>query len=84
MNTVSFENLAIDLLTAMCPLKYLLTYKDSQDHIEIFLSCVQCCGGLNNNSNALQLSWSIRKKLFSNSVSCNNNAKCTAYASNGQ
>lgn len=37
------------------PFKYLLTYKYSQDHIELLFSCIHAKGGWNNNTNCLQL-----------------------------
>jgi len=36
------------------PLKYVLTYKTSQDHIEIFFWCIRARGGNNNNPNCVQ------------------------------
>ena len=48
------------------PYNYLLTYKLSQDHLELFFSCVR--GGFNNNSNALQLKYAFRKILLHNAV----------------
>lgn len=51
-----------------CPIKYLLTYKFSQDHLELFFSCVRSKGGWNNNPNALQLKWALRRMLYRNSV----------------
>lgn len=37
------------------PLQYLLTYKCSQDHLEIFFSCIRSRWGWNNNPNTQQL-----------------------------
>jgi len=34
------------------PMKYLLTYKFSQDHIELFFGAVRSTGGFNNNPTA--------------------------------
>ncbi|KAF0719484.1 THAP domain-containing protein 9, partial [Aphis craccivora] len=33
------------------PLKYILTYKMSQDHLELFFGCIRSRGGSNNNPN---------------------------------
>ncbi|CAG4979747.1 unnamed protein product [Parnassius apollo] len=69
VNTISFSNLAKDLLTrTMDPMKYFLTYKCSQDHIEMLFSCIRARGGGNDNPNALQLKYTLRKLLFKNSV----------------
>ena len=46
------------------PFKYLLTYKFSQDHIELLFSCIRAKGGWNNNPNCLQLKYAIRKMLL--------------------
>ena len=34
--------------------KYVLSYKFSQDHIELLFSCIRSRGGFNNNSNIIQ------------------------------
>ena len=34
------------------PLRYLLTYKFSQDHLELFFGAVRAAGGCNNNPTA--------------------------------
>ena len=36
------------------PLKYLLTYKLSQDHLELFFSAIRAAGGFNNNPTTRQ------------------------------
>lgn len=60
-------------------LKYFLAYKCSQDHLELFFSCIRSRGGWNNNPNSLQLKWSLRQLLFRNSVSSSVNANCTNF-----
>ncbi|XP_065324718.1 uncharacterized protein LOC135931493 isoform X4 [Gordionus sp. m RMFG-2023] len=40
--------------------QYLLTYKTSQDHLELFFSCLRSKGGFNNNPSAYQLRSAIR------------------------
>lgn len=44
-------------------LKYLLTYKLSQDHLEIFFSAIRSAGGSNNNPNCRQFE-AIYKRLL--------------------
>lgn len=56
---------------------YLLPYKASQDHIEMFFSCVRARGGANDNPTALQFMFTMRKLLFRNSVRPSINANCT-------
>ncbi|CAB3997104.1 DNA transposase THAP9 [Paramuricea clavata] len=58
------------------PFKYLLTYKFSQDHIEILFSCIRARGGWNNNPNCLQLQYTLRRMLLRNSISASKYANC--------
>lgn len=58
------------------PFKYLLTYKFSQDHIELLFSCIQARGGWNNNPNSMQLKYAFRKMLLRNAVTASKNANC--------
>ncbi|KAF2884152.1 hypothetical protein ILUMI_22011, partial [Ignelater luminosus] len=62
-------------------LKYLLCYKCSQDHLELYFSCIRSRGRWNNNSNAMQLKWALRQLLFKNSVTCSINADCGDFGS---
>lgn len=75
----SFHGLAIDLLVNISkPLQYFLTYKTSQDHIELYFCCLRCRGGWNNNPGVLQVLWSIRRMLFRNSIMPSLNANCSS------
>ncbi len=58
------------------PFKYLLTYKYSQDHIELLFSCIRARGGWNNNPNCLQLKYTLRRMLLKNSITASRNANC--------
>lgn len=79
INIQSFKNLAYDLLTKIeTPLKYFLTYKCSQDHIELHFCCIRSRGGWNNNPNVLQFLWSTRRLLSRNSVDTSRNGNCIA------
>lgn len=75
IDTNSFAELATDLFNVN--LTYLLPYKTSQDHIEMFFSCVRARGGANDNPTALQFMFIMRKLLFRNSVRPSINANCT-------
>ena len=44
-------------------LNYILTYKLSQDHLELFFGAVRAAGGFNNNPNAIQFV-AAYKRLF--------------------
>lgn len=67
IDTFSYTNLATDLIEENV-LKYLLTYKTSQDHLELFFSCVRACGRTNDNPDALQFMYAMRKLLFRNNI----------------
>lgn len=58
------------------PLKYFLTYKTSQDHLELFFSCIRSRGGWNNNPNSEQLKWALRQLLLRNTIQPSLNANC--------
>lgn len=49
-------------------LQYILTYKLSQDHLEIFFPCIRSMGGYNNNPNYMQFSSSYKRLLHHNEV----------------
>ena len=51
------------------PMKYLLTYKLSQDHLEQFFGCVRRAGGSNNNPNAKQFVSIFKRLMFRSGVS---------------
>ena len=61
------------------PFKYLLTYKFSQDHIELLFSCIRARGGWNNNPNCLQLKYALRKMLMRNAITASKNANCVDF-----
>lgn len=44
INMYSIVNLAKDLFTKTIPLTFLLPYKCSQDHLELFFSCIRARG----------------------------------------
>ena len=64
------------------PCKYLLTYKLSQDHSEMFFSCVRARGGFNNNPNALQLKYAFRKLLLHNAITSSDKANVMMFEEN--
>ena len=72
----------IDSVLAICkcllhgpqPFKYVLTFKMSQDHLEMFFSRVRRRGGWNNNPNCFQFKWSLRGILLKNSIMPSKNA----------
>jgi hypothetical protein len=48
---------------------YLLTYKLSQDHLELYFCCIRRMGGWNNNPSARQFAYAYRSLLSRASVS---------------
>lgn len=55
------------------PIKYFLTYKLSQDHIELFFACIRARGGWNNNPNCQQFQAAMKALLLKNSITPGNN-----------
>lgn len=58
--------------------KYLLTYKFSQDHIEILFSKIRRRFGCNNNPNVQQFKSCMKQILHKNAVSISPYANCSA------
>jgi hypothetical protein len=76
-STISMATQMLSLSTN--PFKYLLTYKYSQDHIELLFSCIRSRGGWNNNPNCLQMKYSLRKMLMRNAITASKNANCVDF-----
>ena len=55
---------------------YLLTYKLSQDHLELFFAAIRSSGGWNNNPTAIQFMAAYKRLLLRHEVSASGN--CTA------
>ena len=65
----SVTKLYAELIAAHdAPMKYLLTYKFSQDHIELFFSAVRARGGFNNNPTAGQFSAAYKRLLMRHNI----------------
>jgi hypothetical protein len=63
VNIQSLLDMGRELLLEKKSLKYLLTYKVSQDHLELFFSAVRRMGGFNNNPSARQFSSAYRSLI---------------------
>jgi DNA transposase THAP9 len=63
MSSMSAVSLFDTLVKDESALKYLLTYKASQDHLELFFSAVRSRGGWNNNPSAVHLKAAWKKLL---------------------
>ena len=59
------------------PLRYLLTYKWSQDHLELFFGALRSKLGDNNNPTCLQFQHSYKRLMVRNQVKCGKNTNCT-------
>ena len=57
--------------------EYVLTYRFSQDQLEMFLSKIRSHLGWNNNPNALQFKWALRALLQKNQISTPETANCS-------
>ena len=63
------RGLAKDLVCRENPiLKYLLTYKMSQDHLELFFGAVRAAGGWNNNPTAMQFRSAYKQLLMRHNI----------------
>lgn len=62
---------------AQSPLKYILTYKMPQDHLELFFGCIRSREGSNNNPNCIQFKKTPRQLLFTKNIAleCGNRSK---------
>lgn len=58
---------------------YILTYKFSQDHIELLFARIRMRFGLNNNPNAFQIKTAIKQILIKNSITCKSNSNCNTF-----
>ena len=61
------------------PFEYLLTYKFSQDHVELLFSCIRARGGWNKNPNVLQFKYAIQKMLMRNAIAASKSANCVDF-----
>ena len=76
----SLKAIAQELLTPHHnPLKYVLTYKFSQDHIELLFSKIRLKGGHNNNPTVIQLKSALRSILIWNSIEPSKTGNCTSF-----
>jgi hypothetical protein len=78
----SVLHLASDLLDrTVNPFSYFLTYKLSQDHLELFFSKIRLRGGFNNNPSVQQFKAAFRSLVLKNCTSPSANANCMSLES---
>ena len=74
----SVKALYCELVASPKPhMKYLLTYKISQDHLELFFSAIRAAGGWNNNPTASQFTSAYKKLLMRHKIE-GGNGNCEA------
>ena len=73
ITATSVLNLSYDLLLTQ-EMKYLLTFKLSQDHLEVFFSLIRRRGGWNNNPNTEQFRASLRALIIKNNIPYSRNS----------
>lgn len=61
-------DIAKDIFNERPDFKYLLTYKFSQDHLEILFAKIRSRHGHNNNPNVLQFKYAMRQILMRNDI----------------
>ena len=70
----SARNIFDDLVGRQdAPMRYLLTYKLNQDHIELFFSAVRARGGFNNNPTSMQFQAAYKRLLMRHSIKATGN-----------
>jgi len=58
-------------------ISYLLSYKLSQDHLEVFFSALRSRGGFNNNPNAIQFKSAYKRLLVKHQISGSEYGNCS-------
>jgi len=58
---------------------YILTYKFSQDHVEILFGQIRQRGGSNNNPNVIQFKTAMKQILLKNAIKCINDGNCNTF-----
>lgn len=76
LTTKSILDVASDIFYQNKTYKYLLTYRFSQDHLEILFSKIRGRHGHNNNPNVLQFKYAMRQILMHNNIKNSSNMNC--------
>lgn len=59
--------------------KYLMTYRFSQDHLELFFAQIRRKNSWNNNPDALQFTSAMKSLLVKNSITASANSNCSTF-----
>ena len=78
--SLSTKTLAENLLSRpVDPFKFMLTYKMSQDHLELLFSCIRGKNGYNNNPDVRQFKSSLKRILMRNTILGSKKANCLTF-----
>ena len=76
----SIQSIVTELLNRSYRLyKHVLTYKLSQDNIELLFNKIRQCCGWNNNPNVLQFKYALRQIIIRNSIEPSKTGNCTNF-----
>ena len=76
----SAEKLALDMLENSY--SYFLTYKVSQDHLELLFACIRGKNGYNNNPDVRIFKSALKRLMLRNSIVASKNANCAMLEEN--
>ena len=80
MSALSAKFLAFELLGRTDdPFEFLLTYKFSQDHLELLFSCIRAMFVFSNNPDVLWFKAALKKLLLHVSVGASKHANCLMF-----
>ena len=65
------------------PVKYILTYKMSQDHVELLFSCIRGKNGFCRNPDVRMFKSSLQRILLRNSIVGSKFSNCTDFQEEG-
>lgn len=74
----SAMNLFNDIVKRDGFLQFILTYKLSQDHLEMLFSSIRARGGFSNNPTAVQFEGAYKRLIIHNEIGSPENANCVA------
>ena len=80
LSAKSVEKLAMDLFKE--GYNYFLTYKVSQDHVELLFACIRGNNGFNNNPDVRVFKAALKRLLIRNSIVASKNANCAMLEEN--
>jgi len=60
-------------------MNYILTYKFSQDHLELLFAQIRQRYGSNNNPNVVQFKTALKQILFKNYIKCKSSGNCNVF-----